>query len=517
MCTTDFTSQVNQELVESSNDDKIGPAIIPKLAQNSDAEESYTIPTIPAENIEMNDEDHVNHGLCSPETYSFFGESKGVALDAVVVLPIPSSTNASSQESKDGFVCQGIVASSDFIVQFPARPSPQLNFQVLLQINGTTLDPSFLGMALPRANGEKEKQLCIFKEGGSTKPPTKTFDKLIEKNILLPGRNSIRYVLVERRPPQFRHQSVKKYLPVDTAQAFVYLWSVHDKIIIADIDGTVTKSDVRGVISSVVTENYKHVHAGVCAFFSGLVNNEKTEHVSSEDAKHSKKNQLKENVRVVYLSSRPISLMNSTRKFLSQLSQLSSTTENDISKNDEPIEIMKCMNLSNSLDNNLNNESVSDFKSRNNNTKAESKRLPPGPIFLHPGTVSTVLVTELVKKSTHEYKADVLTRQVVLPFAAAGKAKLSSSNIFLAGFGNKKTDAMAYEMAGVCRQDIYIIDKSSKLVSTKVDLDQSDDTGETVGCFNFKGVRNGIAFKTYDGYNDPHLTTAVMKKLYAHS
>jgi len=112
--------------------------------------------------------------------------------------------------------------------------------------------------------------------------------------------------------------------------------------------------------------------------------------------------------------------------------------------------------------------------------------LPPGPIFLHTGTLSTVLMTELVKKSTHEFKADLLARQVVLPFVAAGK-KSSGSRLFLAGFGNKKTDSLAYEMVGIASHDIYIIDKNSVLVSTNAGLEFEEiDAREEldgVGCF----------------------------------
>jgi Uncharacterized protein involved in plasmid maintenance len=100
---------------------------------------------------------------------------------------------------------------------------------------------------------------------------------------------------------------------------------------------------------------------------------------------------------------------------------------------------------------------------KNHGQHASLVGLPPGPIFLHTGTLSTVLYAELVTKSMHEFKADLLTRQVVLPFVAAGK-KVSKSPLFLAGFGNKKTDSLAYEMAGMNCNDIYIIDKKSVLV-----------------------------------------------------
>ena len=120
--------------------------------------------------------------------------------------------------------------------------------------------------------------------------------------------------------------------------------------------------------------------------------------------------------------------------------------------------------------------------------KIHRQMLPPGPLFCHPGTLSTVLLTELWYSNTHQFKSDVLTRQVVLPFAAAGRdcfaaeeddadeneddAKFCSPSrgrrrqrkLFLAGFGNKAMDAAAYEMAGIEKNNIYIINKESNLV-----------------------------------------------------
>jgi hypothetical protein len=141
----------------------------------------------------------------------------------------------------------------------------------------------------------------------------------------------------------------------------------------------------------------------------------------------------------------------------------------------------------------------------------------------HTGPLSSVLYSELVAKNIYKFKADVLARQVVLPFVVArgedecimpypitrgnstvpidGPSKnridgdmnrtskcfdgdeavdlqfhrsssgrtsdVSSScddRLFLAGFGNKMTDAMAYEMAGIDRRDIFIIDKDSRII-----------------------------------------------------
>jgi len=96
-----------------------------------------------------------------------------------------------------------------------------------------------------------------------------------------------------------------------------------------------------------------------------------------------------------------------------------------------------------------------------NSLVQENFRLPVGATLCHTGSVKDVLVTELVRKDPDKFKADALRRQVVLPFAAAGKG--NEEKLFAAGFGNKLTDAKAYGEVGISLRDIYIINKSSSL------------------------------------------------------
>jgi hypothetical protein len=79
----------------------------------------------------------------------------------------------------------------------------------------------------------------------------------------------------------------------------VHLWNDHDRIAIVDIDGTITKSNMRGVFDTILTQTFSHCHDGVCELLS----------------------QLPPGVRVVYLTARPMSLSDKTRNFLSSLRQ----------------------------------------------------------------------------------------------------------------------------------------------------------------------------------------------------
>lgn len=96
------------------------------------------------------------------------------------------------------------------------------------------------------------------------------------------------------------------------------------------------------------------------------------------------------------------------------------------------------------------------------NLKQGSKKLPVGLMLCHTGSVRDVLITELVKKNPNEFKADVLRRQIVLPFAAAGRVK--ENKLFIAGFGNKLTDMKAYSEVGMSLDNIFIIDKKSSML-----------------------------------------------------
>jgi phosphatidate phosphatase PAH1 len=73
--------------------------------------------------------------------------------------------------------------------------------------------------------------------------------------------------------------------------------------------------------------------------------------------------------------------------------------------------------------------------------------LPQAPLFMHPMMLKSVLFLELVSKDVHMYKSDMLLRQVVLIFAAAGHSNMDS--LLILGFGNTLANSVAYEMAGI--------------------------------------------------------------------
>ena len=320
-------------------------------------------------------------------------------------------------------------------------------------------------------NGNQTQQVNDSSNNSHLQTSTATAQRTKTKAILNRGRNLIRYNLYS-----------KKGQIVATAEAHIYLWSSNNSIIVSDIDGTVTKSDVRGVIDTVIQDKFEYCHQGICKLFHEMLvmntsnkndtdfaeeddidnnNNEESSKLQTTQPSRGAEGGGGDQVQFIYLTARPISLISQTRKLLVSLSQ-------------------PCPE------------------------KGDLYGLPPGPTLCHTGPLSSVLYSELVAKNIHEFKADVLVRQVVLPFVAArgdvalqnntadnididvplrsssGLSEASSfwgddDRLFVAGFGNKLTDAMAYEMAGIDRRDIYIIDKESRILC----MDGTAEEGST--------------------------------------
>jgi phosphatidate phosphatase PAH1 len=311
------------------------------------------------------EQDFVPLVCCGVDTMLDMSVQQGEALDVIMVNAVDPSAPPSC---------------SDFLVQFSGIGDA---CSVRITING---------QPCPGMDMKVTDKGCRFVQGGSLKPPA---DALQAARVhLLHGKNSIRYSLLD-------DNNDDNHLLVARAEANLFLWNHNYRVIVCDIDGTITKSNARGVLDTMVLESYVYIHDGVTNFLSNLLR--------TNDC-----------LRIMYLTSRPVSYAQTTRKFLSGLRQ-------------------------------------------------GTDKLPEGPLFLHPGTLSSVLLSELVMKDVHVYKSDALLRQVVLTFAAAGRP--CTTDLLVAGFGNTLTDSVAYEMAGIRRHDIYVIDKQSRISCMDKDVD----------------------------------------------
>lgn len=345
---------------------------------------------------------------------SVFGnETLGDALDVIVVIGVDKST------------------SCDFRVKFPITHSGK---RVLLKVNGNLCHG--LEMIVTKETGT-----CKFTEGMSEKPSIQHFSNLVE--LLHEERNELSYQILNSDGSL-----------LGTAEAYVFLWKSHYSIVVVDIDGTITRSNARGVWDTLVTENFEYVHNNVCLFFHTVIQND---------------------FRVLYLTSRTISMARATRRFLVTLEQ-------------------------------------------------DTHKLPLGPMLGHTGTLPTVLLSELITKDIHQYKADSLFRQIVLVFAGAGRT--NTRDLFRCAFGNTPTDSMAYEMAGIRLPHIYNINKSSTITCLDRTYDQpsthSDTAKERIQNHapmmklpRKRSDYSRLLGTTYKGYGDLNLLQNVQEKMNA--
>lgn len=298
---------------------------------------------------------------------------RGQALDVILVLPSCFSNPGDSSAS--------VPSCSDWTVRFPFTEGTI----VRVCINEKVFDD------LTMKCDAKTPQ-CRFVRGHSVKPTLDALQRILQEQTgdnTCTGNNNSK----NNSPLSIRYEQMDKDGKL-VALATCHLFILHhcDRVIVVDIDGTLTRSNARGAFSTLVIQNYQnHVHTGVCQFLTRLV-----------DVTH---------YQLVYLTSRPMEFCHGTRTFLHSLRQC-------------------------------------------------QWKLPLGPLFMHPGRLSDVLYSELISSNMHVFKSDVLFRQVILTFVAAGAPHTA---VVAAGFGNSITDTIAYEMAGVPKQFIYQINKRSEI------------------------------------------------------
>ena len=128
------------------------------------------------------------------------------------------------------------------------------------------------------------------------------------------------------------------------------MWNHDQRIVISDIDGTVTKSDVLGHLLPRVSR-HDWSHSGIASFYSGIKRN---------------------GYDIVYLSSRPVGLMSSTKDHMRRINQ-----DDGSHSGFWHIAYTRC-------------------------------HMPEGPFLLSPDGTAKVLVRELITKQAHLYKINTL-------------------------------------------------------------------------------------------------------------
>jgi phosphatidate phosphatase LPIN len=85
----------------------------------------------------------------------------------------------------------------------------------------------------------------------------------------------------------------------ETIECDFYFWSDDSPVIISDIDGTITKSDVRGILFSTLGYTF-YTHEGTASLFSNIYKN---------------------GYNIIYLTARSLKQVNSTREYIHKIEQ----------------------------------------------------------------------------------------------------------------------------------------------------------------------------------------------------
>jgi hypothetical protein len=279
---------------------------------------------------------------------------------------------------------------------------------------------------------------------------------------------------------------------VGEAHAHLFLWKSHYQIVVCDIDGTITRSNVQGVMDTILTENYKKVlpnsmkqdqnkrsttnpsccHDGICQFLSQLVVHQQNDIM--ERGCDDEEDQ--EIVQVVYLTARPIALASITRSFLQHVRQPGIAPTTVVATATTPATTAGARLMTGARIAPL--PLVQD----DDNHDRSYYSLPHGPLLMYLGSIPQMLFMELVTRTVHQAKAQLLWDNVVEPFQSPPSPTTSGGTgengttrsiqhqrirrrrgQFIAGFGNSMSDAMAYHMVGIPLGHIYMLNPTSHI------------------------------------------------------
>lgn len=218
-------------------------------------------------------------------------------------------------------------------------------------------------MPSPELYGE-EGELMYIK---SLRP---TMEQLQSLN-LREGRNEIKFIVTSRL------QGTQEI------SSNIYLWDHNTKLVISDVDGTITRSDALGHILPMIGRDWSH--AGIAKLYSTIKANGYT---------------------FLYLTSRSIIQAGQTRGYISSLKQ-------------------------------------------------EGSALPEGPVIMAPDRLFECLAREVITRRPEEFKIAAL-RDIRALFP-------KDTNPYMAGFGNKINDVIAYRTVGVPLHKIFTIDPAGAI------------------------------------------------------
>lgn len=140
----------------------------------------------------------------------------------------------------------------------PLTPPPKSgsdSFTVHVYINGLEITSLQMRLVPPSPH-------AIFVHSNSTKPDPAVIQTLIDTGKIVEGLNLVTYENIYQTNGRTKSR---------TTNGRIFLWSHDDLLVVSDIDGTITKSDVVGLVDSIGMDGgFGHTHNGVCGFYTEL-------------------------------------------------------------------------------------------------------------------------------------------------------------------------------------------------------------------------------------------------------
>jgi phosphatidate phosphatase LPIN len=224
-----------------------------------------------------------------------------------------------------------------------------------------------------------ENYRCTF-DGGKLRPRTEWARALGQ--VLVAGRNVVRYQLSGNRALFDIH-------------ACIYLWEHTDRIVVCDIDGTVTRSDFLGYSAHLM--GYEYTHDGVTDVLNYL-----------HEAGY----------KILFLTARPITVADRTRDLLQ--------TVGSTARDDKSQSFARFLGL---------------------HTSDTVLALPPGALITTAERWIPAIALSLTPDGPQKFKTSVL-HEIKDLFG-------SNNACFAGGFGNRATDSGAYRATGMRCNLIY--------------------------------------------------------------
>lgn len=241
----------------------------------------------------------------------------------------------------------------------------------------------------------------------------------------------------------------------------LFLWKTSDKVVISDVDGTITKSDAMGHIAYWVGADW--TQEGVASFFANIHRN---------------------GYKIVYLTSRAIGQVNSTRDYLHKIAQDDvpaprQSTAGSSTGNAAALAVTGAATAA--AGGSADGTAASTTPGSIATVDLSKSKLPPGPVITSPDRLFAAFTREVIQRKPQQFKIAALSEiRNLFPL---------SINPFYAGFGNRDTDEISYAKVGVPKSRIFIIDTSGNI----------SQAGKLY-CHNYSGLNKmvDLVFPTID-------------------